>query len=142
MTPQDLAAIYKAAFVDSRSWTADEFATLLASPHCFAVHGKGGFAQGGFALGRVIADEAELLTIATSPRVQRTGVAAHCLRAFQSQAAARGAVSAFLEVADDNTAAIALYESQGWSTSGRRQGYYARNDGSRVDARLLMRKLP
>jgi ribosomal-protein-alanine N-acetyltransferase len=52
-------------------------------------------------------------------------------------AAARGATRLFLEVADDNAAALALYARAGFSEAGRRPGYYARPDGVRQDALIL-----
>ena len=36
----------------------------------------------------------------------------------------RGCAATFLEVREDNTAAIRLYESSGWVRIGRRNGYY------------------
>ena len=71
MTPQDLAHTHAAAFTQSRPWTADEFADLLANRFTHYVVGN---AQS-FALFQVIADEAELLTIATHPSHQRQGLA-------------------------------------------------------------------
>ena len=137
MTPELLATIHGDAFVGSRGWSAHEFAELLSSPFCFLVGN-----EDGFAIGRVIADEAELLTIATPPSVQRSGFGRQCLTEFHREAAARGAISAFLEVAEDNTSAIALYESAGWSQTAVRKGYYARLGANPVDARILTRNLP
>ncbi|SHI99579.1 ribosomal-protein-alanine N-acetyltransferase [Shimia gijangensis] len=137
MTPEDLAALYQSAFADSRGWSAQEFTELLASPFCFVVGG-----ENGFAIGRVIADEAELLTIATHPPQQRTGFGRQSLLAFQTHAAARGATTVFLEVAADNTRAIALYESEGWAQTALRKRYYARSGGIFVDALILTRSLP
>lgn len=137
MTPETLATLHLAAFEDSRSWSEQEFAELLASPFCFVVGD-----QDGFAIGRVIADEAELLTIATHPSKRRAGVGARSLSGFQTEAANRGGKSAFLEVAEDNAAAIALYESAGWSKAACRKGYYTRLSGNRVDALILTRPLP
>jgi [ribosomal protein S18]-alanine N-acetyltransferase len=45
---------------------------------------------------------------------------------------------AFLEVAVDNRAAIALYERLGFHQAGRRLYYYDRGEAGRVDA-LVMR---
>ncbi len=137
MTPQDLAQIHGAAFEDARGWSAQEFTTLLASPLCFVVE-----ENLGFALGQVILDEAELLTIATLPEAQGRGIGRRNLAAFEATSAARGAVSAFLEVAADNVAAIALYEASGWQRSGRRAKYYARAGAPPVDALLLTKALP
>lgn len=136
MTPDMLATIHAAAFAGSRGWSAREFDELLSSPFCFLVGN-----ENGFAIGRVIADEAELLTIATPPSVQRSGFGRQCLTGFHREATARGAVSAFLEVAEDNAAAIALYESEGWSQTAVRKGYYARIGANPVDARILTRHL-
>lgn len=137
MNPDQLAAIHGAAFTDSRGWSASEFNALLQSDLCFLV-----CEESGFALGRVIADEAELLTIATLPEAQGKGIGRRCLAAFQSEAEKRGAVTAFLEVAEDNTPAISLYESAGWETSGRRPKYYARSGRNPVDALLMTKSCP
>lgn len=132
MTPAALAALHARAFTDTRSWSASEFADLLASPHVFLV------AQPvGFALGRVIADEAELLTLAVAPDARRLGHGRALLAAFETGAQTRGAAQAFLEVAADNAAARALYTAAGWTESGRRPGYYRTSGGQNVDALVL-----
>lgn len=136
MTPETLAAIHCAAFRDSRPWSAQEFASLLASDHCFLIHD-----DQSFALGRAIADEAELLTLATAPAARRQGRARARLAAFEDMARARGATSAFLEVAADNMAAQALYARAGYAETARRKGYYARPDGPAVDALILRKPL-
>lgn len=136
MTPEALAALHAAAFADARPWSAREFADLLASPHVFLCTGSNGFA-----LGRVIADEAELLTLAVHPAKRRCGLGEQLLTAFQDTARTRGATRAFLEVAEDNNAAIGLYSKVGYTLSGRRPGYYAKTDGSRVDACLMDKRL-
>ena len=53
------------------------------------------------------------------------------------RAAALGAERMFLEVAEGNAAARALYARTGFAGAGRRRGYYARADGSREDALIL-----
>ncbi len=70
------------------------------------------------------ADEAELLNLAVEPANRRRGVASALLTAFAR--AAQGTL--FLEVAEPNLAAIALYEHHGWVRNGVRKGYY--NQGS------------
>jgi ribosomal-protein-alanine N-acetyltransferase len=52
-----------------------------------------------------------------------------------SRAARRGdAKRIFLEVAEDNEAALALYRKLGFQEVGRRKRYYARRDGEPADA--------
>ncbi|NSY37896.1 GNAT family N-acetyltransferase [Leisingera sp. ANG59] len=129
-----MAATHAAAFTQSRPWSALEFAALLDSPLVFAA----GNARC-FALVRVIADEAELLTIATDPAHQRQGLARACMAAWESRARVRGAEEMFLEVAEDNAPAQALYRACGFAVCGRRAGYYRRQDADPADA-ILMRK--
>lgn len=136
MTPEALAATHAAAMDTGRAWSAAEFADLLRSPGCFAV----GDARG-IALGRAVTEEAELLTIAVLPEDRRAGLGGALLAAFESAAATRGASTAFLEVAEDNTPAIALYRRRGYAEVGRRKGYYAAPDGTRRDALLMSRTL-
>ncbi len=132
-----MADLHARAFAgQGRAWSAAEFRDLLASPLVFAV-GDGH----GFALGRVIADEAELLTIATDPLARRQGVARTCLAAFQDTACKRGARYAVLEVADDNIAAKGLYSAAGYSQAAVRKRYYPRPNQAAVDALILRRDL-
>lgn len=136
MRPDDLARLHAACFTTPRPWSAAEFIGLLASPLVFVES-----VPTGFVLGRVIADEAELLTIAVDPAARRQGMGARLLAAFTRQAAGRGAATAFLEVAEDNAAARALYARGGWTDSGRRRGYYHPPQGAAVDALILTRAL-
>ena len=132
-----LAQLHDRAFAgQSRPWQASEFEDLLASEHVFAM-GE----PRAFALGRVIADEAELLTLATDPASRRQGLARACLAGFEDEARRRGAAQAFLEVAETNGAAVALYLAAGYQQSARREGYYRLDDGKRADALILTKKL-
>lgn len=132
MTPENLAAIHAAAFTQSRPWGAGEFADLLTSRFTHLI----GDARS-FALFQVIADEAELLTIATHPKYQRQGLARQVMADWHSRAIQLGASRAFLEVAEDNDSAIALYKSCGYAPCGLRSAYYHRKTGPDVDAVVM-----
>jgi ribosomal-protein-alanine N-acetyltransferase len=138
VTPSDLSALHARAFTTPRPWSEAEFATLLADPLVFLL------AEGdaGFLLGRAVAGEAELLTIAVAPEARRRGLGRRLVGRFIYQARLRGAQSAFLEVAEDNAAAQALYRASGFVEAGRRRGYYRTPDGGAVDALVLVRSLP
>lgn len=127
-----LAAIHAACFSHPRPWTADEIALVLASPLAFVLT-----APGGFLLGRVVADEAEVLTLAVLPDHRRRGVGARLVQGFLTDARQRGARTAFLEVAARNDTAIRLYLAAGFSLAGRRNGYYRTADGQPDDALVL-----
>ncbi len=131
-----MAALHAAAMTTPRPWSEAEFTALLASPGTFATGDPRAFA-----VGRVILDEAELLTLATHPQSRRRGLARAALAAFESVARARGAGTAHLEVASDNAPAIALYDSSGYRRTGLRRGYYHGHSGVRVDAVLMAKAL-
>ena len=79
-------------------------------------------------------DEAELLNLAVEPASRRRGVASALLVALAREA--KG--NLYLEVAEPNKPAIALYEHHGWVRNGLRKGYY--QQGS-VNA-IVMQKRP
>lgn len=135
MTPEALARLHASAFAQDRPWTAAEFASLLSFPGSLLL----GDARA-VLLGRVTLDEAEILTLATDPAHRRQGLAATLLARFEAEARARGAARAFLEVAEDNAPARALYEGRGYRGVGRRPAYYAR-PGAPVAALVLSREI-
>lgn len=136
----DLADLHDKAF--DRPWTALEFEDLLKSPGVFAVLGEAGepAEAKGFILCRSIAGEAEILTIAVDPAARRRGWGAALVEVAAGVAAETGAEALFLEVAVDNTAAIALYQSTRFAKVGLRKGYYPHPDGAK-DAVVMRRAL-
>ncbi len=122
------------------AWSASEIAALLVSPGAFAMAARAAEDPdwvAGFLLARAIAGEAEVLTLAVDPAHRRQGVARALLEASAAAAVTAGAEAMFLEVAADNDAAVALYQSAGFESVGRRRGYYARPGGPPVDALVL-----
>jgi len=136
VTPVALAALHGRAMA-SRPWSEVEFAALLAAPGVFLVCNG----PSSFALGRIAADEAELLTIAVAPEARRAGLGLGSLAGFETEAAARGAIRAFLEVDTDNLAALALYRAARWADAGRRRGYYRASTGPGTDALVMTKSL-
>ena len=136
---ETIAAIHRDLFTPS--WTKDDFAALMEQPGSVALiailpqHDR----PAGFLLGRVIHDEAEILTVGVARGWQRRGIAARLVTAFVQRAAESGAARVILEVAEDNDAARRLYVAQGFGEVGRRPGYYQRRSASPVDA-LIMAK--
>lgn len=134
MTPQDLAALHARA--SASPWSAASFASQMAQKGALLAQ-----SAHAFALGRATLDEAELLQIATDPAHQRQGHGAHILNRFEALAKAQDCTRGFLEVAQGNAPAIALYTSTGWVLSGRRKGYYKHANGAREDALLMSKDL-
>lgn len=137
MTPQDLATLHAAAMTTPKPWSVRAFASLLDDPACFLLTAG----DRAFLLGRAAGGEAEVLTLATHPRAQRLGLGRSLLLQFTQTAQARGAETAFLEVAVTNDAACALYAADGWRQVGLRPAYLTAPDGTRVDACVLSRPL-
>lgn len=133
--PAALAAIHAEAF--EAPWGAAALAELLASPGVFAVA-----EDDGFILIRVVVDEAEILTLAVRPSSRRAGRGGRLVEAAVVRAAALGAERMFLEVAEGNAAARALYARSGFVEMGRRRGYYSHADGRREDALTLVLNFP
>ena len=94
-----LAAAHAAAFAPARGWSSAEIrqlfdqsnVTLLGDPRAFVV-------------ARWVADEAEILTLATHPEHRRMGLAKDILAQLHHQLPSQ-VHTIFLEVAADNTAA-------------------------------------
>lgn len=91
-----------------------------------------------FALFQAVADEAELLLIATVKNQQGQGHASALLKDALTQLSAQGIRSVFLEARSSNTAAQQLYKKLGFVQAGRRRDYY---QNPREDALLYLRKL-
>jgi ribosomal-protein-alanine N-acetyltransferase len=124
-----LAAIHRTAFARPEAGSRDVMLLQLEVPATFGlIH-----SLGGMILGRVAADEAEILTLAVSPAQRRRGTGSALLRAAMRRAASLGAGSRFLEVAVTNEAARALYAAHGFTEAGLRRRYYT--DGT--DALVL-----
>ncbi|HYE44629.1 MAG TPA: GNAT family N-acetyltransferase [Caulobacter sp.] len=126
-----LAAVHAQAF--DHGWSSAEIAALLDSPGTFAIA-----EDQGFVLARVAAGEAEIITLAVAPAARRQGLATRLMEEAIVRAIALGAETMFLEVADDNHAALRLYSGLGFELAGRRVGYYRRPGLPPVDA-LVMR---
>ena len=132
-----LAALHAASFPPNQAWDEAAIALMLDLPGHFGLIAVNGITPEGFALGRVQASEAEILTLAVLPGARRHGAGRALLYALLAEAMARGAVEIFLEVAEGNGPARALYAAAGAQEVGRRPRYYA--DGA--DALVLRIKL-
>lgn len=132
-----LSALHRETFADG--WSIDAMREVLRSPGVFALLASIGDVPVGFALGRLAADEAELLTIGVLPGSRRLGIG-HALVVAVAACVPR-ARALFLEVGEDNPAARALYAGLGFAVVGRRADYYQR-EGARRVAALTMSAIP
>ncbi len=114
-----LAAVEAACF--AVPWSERELAQTLVSPFTHVYRAMRDGVCIGYLCATAILGEAEILRLAVLPEARRQGVARALLHAFWDE----NAVDAtFLEVRASNTAARALYESEGFSVCGLRKNYY------------------
>ena len=135
-----LASLHATGF--ARGWSEDEFDTFLSDPKslCLLAKRTSPFGTGGlvgFALFRVVLDEAELLSIAVLPRRRGAGLGRALLQEGLRQLYARGVSQVFLDVAEDNAAAINLYRRCGFDILSKRKGYYPLPNGERATALVM-----
>ncbi|MDF3061903.1 MAG: family N-acetyltransferase [Microvirga sp.] len=136
-----LAEIHAEAF--TRPWDAMEFERSLTERNIYA---DGLFLDrsaepAGFILSRRAIDEAEILSVALAPEARGRGHSGALLDRHLQSLAQAGVRSVFLEVEEGNRPALALYRRRGFREIGRRQGYYARPDGTRASAITMRRQI-
>ena len=120
-------------------WNAAAFRQLLDHPGSTAFIARAGepLETTGFVVGRLIADEAEILTLGVRETWQRRGIGRRLVEAFCRAAAKAEARRLYLEVAADNATALRLYQRLGFAESGRRKAYYERPGMPSEDAIIL-----
>jgi ribosomal-protein-alanine N-acetyltransferase len=105
---------------DGNGWPAADFERYLGDT-TILIHGT----DTCFAVFRLAAPEAEILTLATHPHTQGQAHAGSMLRGALVALASAKIETVFLEVADDNAAALALYARAGFAQFSTRSNYYA-----------------
>lgn len=134
-----LASVHAVCFAEA--WSADAFASLLASPGCFALVAQptsGGARPAGMLLARVAGDDCEIITIGVRPEARRQGIATLLLDHACAPAFGLGATRQVLEVGTENAPARGLYAALGFAECGARPGYYGPAGG---DAVILARSI-
>ena len=133
----DLAGILEilAQAPEAANWSAAglEEALQLHGKY-FLVAGKRGDLTG-FALGRKIGDEGEILNLAVKPGSRRQGLGKSLVQRLLEIFEEDGVATVFLEVRESNRAAIVLYRELGFSQVGVRPSYYC----DPVEAALVLR---
>lgn len=125
----ELENLHKACF-PNKPWTASDFADLKKSG-CDIIA-----SQNGFVVWRVVADEAEIITIGVHPDARKSGIASAMLAIIENDIKKRGGKKIFLEVAENNEPARKLYEANGYKKIGVRPKYYDGIDAIMMDKDL------
>lgn len=124
-----LARLHATSFDDA--WSETFFDAMLGQLGVTALA-----TADGFILMRCVAGEGEVLTLAVDPAARGQGLGYRLVEAGLVLALAHAATRCFLEVAEDNAPAIAIYKKAGFVTISARKNYYSR--GSEKIGALLM----
>ncbi|MGB8817737.1 MAG: N-acetyltransferase [Rhizobiaceae bacterium] len=123
-----------------RPWNDGEFRSLLAQGPVFGFIARPvgrADAPAGFVLARLVAGEAEILTVAVSKPNRRSGLGRKLMDAVLRQLHAQRAQVLILEVDEQNSPAIGLYKKLGFLEVAKRPSYYQTADGR--SSALVMR---
>ena len=134
-----LAQLHGASF--HRGWGEAEFETMLSERNTLVHRLRQGRKIIGFAVSRLAADEAEILSIAVAADQRGRGLSHNLLLTHLGHLAGRGVRTIFLEVEENNQPARRLYERAGFAVIGRRERYYQEANGQQLNALLMRRDL-
>lgn len=130
-----MARLHAASF--QRPWSDGEFINLLVDRNVVGHRATVGNVLIGFILSRMVAGEAEILSMAVAASHRGKGLGRQLLDLHLRRLAGLGVSTVFLEVAENNVAARQLYRRGGFRDVGRREGYYPEGKGS---AALILRR--
>ncbi len=116
-------------------WSEGIFCDCLRVGYCCWVIETGGEIVGHGVMSAAVG-ECHILNVCVHPDYQQCGLGRRMLKRLISLGRTRNADTAFLEVRLSNSAAIGLYESEGFSEVGVRRGYYPGAKG-REDAIIM-----
>jgi ribosomal-protein-alanine N-acetyltransferase len=134
-----LAQLHGASF--HRGWGEGEFESMLRESNTLVHRLRLKRKTIGFAVSRIGADEAELLSIAIDEHCRGQGLSRHLLLTHLGHLAGRGVRTIFLEVEENNRPALSLYKRAGFTVVGRRERYYQQAGGEQLNALLMRRDL-
>jgi ribosomal protein S18 acetylase RimI-like enzyme len=80
---------------------------------------------------------AYIQTVEVTPPHRNRGIANELLRRIETSAGAAGATALWLHVAEQNAAAIRLYQAHGYLLKGREENYYAAGIPALIFAKTL-----
>lgn len=136
---QIAAQIHKEGFY--KNWSAQEIKDLLEKPMIFGLQVQKQNDLLGFILWSEAADEVEILTLVIHPSYQRQGLSTLLLQSLFPLLKKKKITKIFIEVAEDNVGAIALYKSLDFIYLNQRPNYYSREGGQYCTAMIYVKEL-
>jgi len=128
-----MAAIHASSF--AAAWDEASMARFLSSPEALCLIGslaEPAQTPAGLLIARKAADEAEILTVCVAPPFRRQGLGRALIEEAIAAMRRAGAKRLFLEVEEENEAALSLYRALGAAPVGRRERYYANGKNAAI----------
>ena len=119
-----------------KKWSKDFFASLLLDKNVFFISLNNPVE--GYLIARKTLDEYELLSLATDIKKRRRGIGTVLLEKLIKMAKQEKIQRILLEVSENNSAAICMYEKVGFKTISKRRNYY--NEGKKFNDAYVMEK--
>ena len=125
---------FDAAF--GEAWSRAQCLGILGLPGVWLTLARQDNEPVGFALSRIIFEEAELLLLGVRPSFRGRGIGRALLDRSSAKAGSLGARRLHLEVREGNRARL-LYDAAGFTQVGSRKGYYRGENGQLFNAATL-----
>lgn len=122
------------------AWTLPQCLGIMSMPGAWLIVARGQSEAVGFAMGRTIVAEAELLLLAVAPSAQRSGIGRAVMQTLIDQLRTGGVSKLHLEVRSSNSAHT-FYKDLGFVGVGLRKNYYRGATGALADALTLTRDI-
>lgn len=138
MHPSDLQTVIRleqASF--SAPWPDESFELILGDPSLLAMVARKARDPIAYTVGSLHGRELLVANLAVAGPFRGKGIGRRLLEALLEEGRRRGAEYAVLDVRASNEAAVRLYESMGFRTIGRREGYYS---SPREDSLVMLKR--
>jgi len=118
---------------DQEAFTKRQIAYLLADYNTIALVARANSDIAGFIIAQVEIENdtlcGHIITINVAPTHRRKGVASKMLKETEDLLRLKGMVECHLEVREDNTSALKLYQNSGYQKIGKLAKYYGEKHG-------------
>lgn len=125
--------------VGSDGWSAESFKSEAEKENGIVLYAAENDEISGLICGFYAADEAEVTSVAVSPKHRRKGIAGQLMNAYLTTLP-EITNSIFLEVRESNSPAICLYEKVGFEKISIRKNFYSFPDENAVVMQKILNK--
>ena len=118
---------------DQEAFTKRQIAYLLTDYNTIALTAKGDSEIAGFIIAQVEIEDSKLyghiITINVAPAYRRKGIASKMLQEIEVLLKEKGITECHLEVREDNSPAVRLYQTNGYQRISKLERYYGKTHG-------------